>query len=850
MKKLIFMLVAVLAASLAARADVTINSTNFPDANFRSYLLSEYPSGTITTAQLNARTTLEVNNKSISNMKGVEYFTELTRLSCYSNNLTTIDVSKNTKLLYLNVYRNQLTSITGLDNCTVLEQLYLHYNKLTTLVVNDHSALRTLWVHENPNLVTVNCYRNALTNFNVSNCTSLNRLRCFNNPNLTSISGLDSCTKLTYLDCENCAISDLSALSSLTSLQTLLASYNSLTTLDISSKRSLTTLWLNSNKSLTSLECDACGLTSLEVGGCTALKTLDCSNNSNLTEVSGLAACTAMQELICYSCALTDLSAVQGFSKLKRIVASDNNLTSFTLNNSSTLWQLWLDDNAELTSVDACANGALSAFNVTGCTALETLNCYDNPNLTEITGISDCKAMKQLDCSRCALTSLDVAAFNSLQKLTCSRNNLSTLKVTGCRALEELRCFYNSPLTAITGLTTCTALTYLDCEDCAITNLYLTGLDNLVHIYARNNQLTSFYKSSSDADNNLPLQTLLLAGNTQLQEINCYNAQLINLDVTGCTALEYLFCYNNSLTSIDLSTLSSLKRLYCNQNQLTSLDVSHCPSLELLWCNNNKLSCLDLSAASADFFSLDCSYNQMTGTIDVSRFSKLYQVAINNNQLSQFTLGTHPELKDIWANANQLTSIDISGCDALERLYAPDNLLTTLDASGHSNLTTLYVQKNRLTSLNVNNCPALLELTIFYNQIKADAMGQLVNGLPTCTANATGTIYTYVNDNVEDDRVDGNVITASQVSQAGAKYWNILQWIWTTNEWVPYEGVSSLRGDVDGSGNVNIDDVTTLIDLLLSGATAPAAADCDQSGHVSIDDVTTLIDFLLSGVWN
>ena len=66
MKKLIFILITVLMAALAARADVTINATNFPDANFRNYLLSEYPSGTITTAQLNARTELVVMTPRVS----------------------------------------------------------------------------------------------------------------------------------------------------------------------------------------------------------------------------------------------------------------------------------------------------------------------------------------------------------------------------------------------------------------------------------------------------------------------------------------------------------------------------------------------------------------------------------------------------------------------------------------------------------------------------------------------------------------------------------------------------------------------------------------------------------------
>ena len=58
-----------------------------------------------------------------------------------------------------------------------------------------------------------------------------------------------------------------------------------------------------------------------------------------------------------------------------------------------------------------------------------------------------------------------------------------------------------------------------------------------------------------------------------------------------------------------------------------------------------------------------------------------------------------------------------------------------------------------------------------------------------------------------------------------------------------------IRGDVDGDNNVSISDVTALIDILLSGAEAPAAADCDLDTNVSISDVTALIDFLLSGSW-
>ena len=57
-------------------------------------------------------------------------------------------------------------------------------------------------------------------------------------------------------------------------------------------------------------------------------------------------------------------------------------------------------------------------------------------------------------------------------------------------------------------------------------------------------------------------------------------------------------------------------------------------------------------------------------------------------------------------------------------------------------------------------------------------------------------------------------------------------------------------GDVNGDNQATIADVTALIDMLLSGETAPQSADCNKDGNISIADVTALIDYLLSGAWN
>lgn len=59
---------------------------------------------------------------------------------------------------------------------------------------------------------------------------------------------------------------------------------------------------------------------------------------------------------------------------------------------------------------------------------------------------------------------------------------------------------------------------------------------------------------------------------------------------------------------------------------------------------------------------------------------------------------------------------------------------------------------------------------------------------------------------------------------------------------------SSLKGDVDGDGEVSISDVSALIDYLLNGEAEnfnAANADVDEDNEIAIADVTALIDMLL-----
>ena len=64
---------------------------------------------------------------------------------------------------------------------------------------------------------------------------------------------------------------------------------------------------------------------------------------------------------------------------------------------------------------------------------------------------------------------------------------------------------------------------------------------------------------------------------------------------------------------------------------------------------------------------------------------------------------------------------------------------------------------------------------------------------------------------------------------------------------------SRLRGDVTGNGDVDISDVTALIQYVLTGDASlinMSGADCTLNGEIDISDVTGLINYILQGHWS
>ena len=169
-----------------------INETNFPDEEFRNWVLAQDygKDGYLTDDEIASVKEINVNNENIASLKGIEFFTALINLNCYNNQLTTLDVSKNTELTYLYCGYNNLTTLDVSKN-TELTCLYCEYNNLTTLDVSKNTALKylhcynnqltTLDVSKNTALIYLYCSGNQLTTLDVSKNTALRRLDCYNN---------------------------------------------------------------------------------------------------------------------------------------------------------------------------------------------------------------------------------------------------------------------------------------------------------------------------------------------------------------------------------------------------------------------------------------------------------------------------------------------------------------------------------------------------------------------------------------------------------------------------------------------------------------------------------------------
>ena len=182
---------------IAFTQSIYAQTTSIPDSNFEQALIDlgidsdGIINGQVFTADIENVLTLDVSNKEISDLTGIEGFNSLEELECNFNQLTSLDLSQNTEIIFLNTSYNSLESI-DLTSLTVLEYLLCDSNQLTSLDVSHNTELKSLECGAN-NLTTLDlsynlllddlaCSENQLISLDATQNVALTKLLCQDNP--------------------------------------------------------------------------------------------------------------------------------------------------------------------------------------------------------------------------------------------------------------------------------------------------------------------------------------------------------------------------------------------------------------------------------------------------------------------------------------------------------------------------------------------------------------------------------------------------------------------------------------------------------------------------------------------
>ena len=120
-------------------------NVNIPDNTFLNLLIQKgidtNGDGAISHQEAAAVRSLNIDNTGVSDLTGIGSFVNLDTLMCGANWLTSIVLSGNKHLVFLDCSTNQLTSL-DVSNNTALTYLACHHNPLANLNVSANKSLK------------------------------------------------------------------------------------------------------------------------------------------------------------------------------------------------------------------------------------------------------------------------------------------------------------------------------------------------------------------------------------------------------------------------------------------------------------------------------------------------------------------------------------------------------------------------------------------------------------------------------------------------------------------------------------------------------------------------------------
>lgn len=614
-----------------AWADVEINEQTFPDANFRNYVnsmtIDKDRSGTLSDDEIASVTSLNVVNRSITDLTGIEYFTALTELKCYSNKLTALNLSNNKALTYVSCYSNQI-QVEAMDALvaslpTVSSgELFVKYTTARyegNLCTPDHvaAAKDKGWTVYDSNKseyagLTVLCSINetnfpdeTFRNYVASSSVDVNQDAILTDAeiglkeirlsgkNITSLKGIEYFTAMTQLYCYN----------------------NQLATLDLSKNEALTRLECYGNKIQgEGMDAFVACLPTVEEGSIYLINNENEGNacsREHIREMNGKG----------WSVLHKDGNTWREMSGLEPVEINETNFPDEALR-------------TELSkkTYDKDGDGVLSGNELS---TKKEIKLYYLKTLSDLTGLEHFVNLKTLHIYQGALTAIDTKGLVNLESLEISRvSSLTSVDVSKNEKLTRLKIYDaanisslsltptiktldldKTPLIKELNVKPLTDLRLLTLGGLGITDLDISGLKSL----------TQLYIGSGDGLSTLtPLKSLIISDCSSLESFMCNHQSIETLEINGLDALKNAYInYCQNLTTLEVKNCAILETLECRGESaskggsLTKLELENCPKLGYLYCDRNLLPELILDGVTG-VRTLHCDNNQLM-ELDLSK---------------------------------------------------------------------------------------------------------------------------------------------------------------------------------------------------------------------------------------
>ena len=308
MKKTLLTLAMLALALTGAKASVVINSTNFPDENFRAQVAEAFDSdgdGTISDEEMEANGGHH-NFDRVSNLKGIELLTSITELQIINYpdepGLTTFDYELPN--LHWLEFQDQVGSLTTVDatKCTNLEDFGVIENPAGLSTLKLPSSLKSLNLcyapliktfdpKQFPNLQTMSLFGNTgITDLDFSGHKSIQNISVvgYDKPYQLNSLNMVNCPELTNIDIKVCTIKSLT-FKSLPEMLSILVHESDITNMlvdDLSQLGSieahnnvLGTLTLNNLPAIYGLSCESNILQTLIIDKCPGMNGINAEHN-------------------------------------------------------------------------------------------------------------------------------------------------------------------------------------------------------------------------------------------------------------------------------------------------------------------------------------------------------------------------------------------------------------------------------------------------------------------------------------------------------------------------------------------------------------------------------------------